>query len=83
MKMKELIACYDKSRIKIVTPPLLLENTGPPNAHLNDNNLISVRIGELFEFWSDHLAWAAPGGMEIYQNQEFSSGLQLGVEVGL
>lgn len=53
------------------------------NAHLNDDNLIGVCIGELFQLGRNHFAGTAPGCVEIDQNQEVSCRLQLLVEVGL
>lgn len=51
--------------------------------YLNDDKLVHVLVGEFFEFGRDHLARSTPGRVEVDENQEISSGFQLGVEVGL
>lgn len=51
--------------------------------YFNDDEPVSVSVGELLQLRSDHLAWAAPCCMEINQDEEVPSGLQFGIKVGL
>jgi hypothetical protein len=51
--------------------------------HLHNDNFVAVRVCEFFELWRDHLAWAAPGGMEIDDDQLVSCLLELSFKIGL
>lgn len=51
--------------------------------HLEDDDPVGVSVGEFFELWGDHLAGAAPGGMEINQDKKVPGRFQSRVEIVL
>lgn len=64
----------------LVISRLLMDNV---KNYLQNDDLVSVSVGEFFEFWGDHFTWAAPSGMEINQDKEISSRFQFRIKIVL